>query len=67
MEPGEDPDDWIQFQSAPDQLIGRYMPGAQDIAIGIVFQSAPDQLIGRYGRLISDQRGSLGFNPRPTN
>ena len=55
------------FQSAPDQLIGRYMERLTRTALAQVFQSAPDQLIGRYViRTLTDKQ-VLGFNPRPTN
>ena len=36
------------FQSAPDQLIGRYLQALRISASLSMFQSAPDQLIGRY-------------------
>ena len=42
---------WIlasKFQSAPDQLIGRYFFATAATFPARLFQSAPDQLIGRY-------------------
>ena len=36
------------FQSAPDQLIGRYLGARVLRCRPNMFQSAPDQLIGRY-------------------
>ena len=38
----------VVFQSAPDQLIGRYPRRRRRTGCGWPFQSAPDQLIGRY-------------------
>ena len=38
------------FESAPDQLIGRYVCTGSNNNATQWFQSAPDQLIGRYSR-----------------
>ena len=55
------------FQSAPDQLIGRYIDAAVNQCEATMFQSAPDQLIGRYS-ILSLLAGAVeSFNPRPTN
>ena len=56
-----------QFQSAPDQLIGRYDVRAGNFADAVRFQSAPDQLIGRYVSAGPDATINASFNPRPTN
>ena len=58
---------YVSFQSAPDQLIGRYYIPAEHHQLLIEFQSAPDQLIGRYRAFIPCVASSAGFNPRPTN
>ena len=41
------------FQSAPDQLIGRYTDAGSVQQADGLFQSAPDQLIGRYVELLA--------------
>ena len=56
-----------KFQSAPDQLIGRYVVGVDRLLARGEFQSAPDQLIGRYPSASSASPSPASFNPRPTN
>ena len=55
------------FQSAPDQLIGRYIAGTTTLTVPVLFQSARDQLIGRYLPPLTAGQAPVCFNPRPTN
>ncbi len=59
--------DPIVFQSAPDQLAGRFPLPTSGLYEAEMFQSAPDQLAGRFA--YHEVKGWMddSFNPRPTN
>ena len=55
----------MSFQSAPDQLIGRYTALNHIDTPELMFQSAPDQLIGRYKELLALRRPFVLFQSAP--
>ena len=57
---------FFQFQSTPDNYVGRYpQPGRSGASI-FSFQSTPDNYVGRYDWMASFRLRVFGFNPRPT-